>query len=62
MGRVSHATTVYAAPNYKADILGRLEAGDKVMIEGNAGRWLRLRSRRGKGGYVLRDDVAELDG
>jgi hypothetical protein len=59
MGRVSHSTSVYAAPNYKAEILGRLEPGDKVMIEGNAGRWLRLRSRKGNGGYVLRDDVAE---
>jgi hypothetical protein len=61
MGRVSHSTSVYAAPNYKANILGRLEPGDKVMIEGNAGRWLRLRSRKGNGGYVLRDDVVEVD-
>jgi hypothetical protein len=58
-GRAVRTTSVYSGASYGSDIVGRLEPGDKVMIEGNAGRWLRLRSRKGRGGYVRREDVEE---
>jgi hypothetical protein len=61
-GRAVRSTSVYSGASYGSDIVGRLEPGDKVMIEGNAGRWLRLRSRKGRGGYVRREDVEEAGG
>lgn len=61
-GRAVRSTSVYSGASYGSDIVGRLEPGDKVMIEGNAGRWLRLRSRKGRGGYVRREDVEEAVG
>ncbi len=61
-GRAVRTTSVYAAARYSSEVLGRLESGDRVMIEGDSGTWLRLRSRKGRGGYVRRDDVEELPG
>lgn len=59
-GRAIRSTSVYAGASYGSEVVGRLEPGDRVMIEGNAGRWLRLRSRKGNGGYVRREDVEEF--
>jgi hypothetical protein len=45
-------------------VIGQLEPGDRVLVEGRVGRWLRLRSKKGRGGYVLATDVEvvpELD-
>jgi hypothetical protein len=39
-----------------------LEQGDRVLVEGKLGRWLRLRSKKGRGGYVLASDVEEVEG
>ena len=31
-----------------------------MLVEGKLGRWLRLRSKKGRGGYVLAADVEEI--
>lgn len=54
-------TDVYASPSYYARPIGRLERGDRVSVEGRVGQWLRIRSRRGKPGFVLAQDVGDID-
>jgi uncharacterized protein YgiM (DUF1202 family) len=51
---------VLSAPSYGGRVIGQLEAGDRVLVEGKLGRWLRLRSKKGRGGYVLTSDVEEV--
>lgn len=58
--RVLEGTSVLSAPSYGGRVIGRLERGDRVLVEGKLGRWLRLRSKKGRGGYVLAVDVEEL--
>ena len=58
--RVLTRTSVLSAPSYGGRVIGQLEPGDKVLVEGRLGRWLRLRSKKGKGGYVLTADVEEV--
>jgi hypothetical protein len=58
--RVLVNTSVLANPSYSAEVVGRLEPGDRVFVEGKLGRWVRLRSKRGRGGFVLAEDVAEI--
>ena len=58
--RVVVSTTVVSAPSFGGRVIGQLAAGDRVLVEGFLGRWLRLRSRRGRGGYVLSADVEEV--
>ena len=58
--RVVVSTTVVSAPSFGGRVIGQLAAGDRVLVEGFLGRWLRLRSRRGRGGYVLSSDVEEV--
>lgn len=58
--RVLTRTSVLSAPSYGGRVLGQLEPGDKVLVEGKLGRWLRLRSKKGRGGYVLTADVEEV--
>jgi hypothetical protein len=53
------ATSVLDKPSYQARILSRLHEGDKVSVEARVGRWVRIRSRRGKTGYVFAQDVGE---
>jgi hypothetical protein len=57
--RVLTRKSVLSAPSYGGRVLGQLEPGDRVLVEGKLGRWLRLRSKKGRGGYVLRADVEE---
>jgi hypothetical protein len=57
---VVEGTAVLSAPSFGGEEIGHLERGDRVLVEGKLGRWLRLRSRRGKGGYVLAEDVEEI--
>jgi hypothetical protein len=54
------STSVVSAPSFGGRVIGQLGAGDRVLVEGFLGRWLRLRSRRGRGGYVLSADVEEV--
>ncbi len=58
--RVLVRTSVLANPSYAAEVVGRLEPGDRVFVEAKMGRWVRLRSKRGRGGFVLAEDVAEV--
>ncbi|MEY4667654.1 MAG: hypothetical protein RL518_353 [Pseudomonadota bacterium] len=62
--RVLNRASVVSAPSYGGRVIGQLEPGDRVLVEGRVGRWLRLRSKKGRGGYVLATDVEvvpELD-
>ena len=54
-------TEVFSSAGYGARVVGRLEAGDKVSVEGQAGRWLRIRSRQGRAGFVYAQDIGELE-
>jgi hypothetical protein len=54
-------TNVVAAPSYGARIIARLRAGDRVAVEGRVGSWFRIRSRRGKPGFVFAQDLGEGD-
>jgi hypothetical protein len=54
-------TDVYQSPDFSARVIARLAAGDKVSVEGSVGQWLRIRSRRGRAGFVLAQDVGELE-
>lgn len=58
--RVLVRTSVVASPSYAAEVVGRLEPGDRVFVEAKLGRWVRLRSKRGRGGFVLAEDVSEI--
>jgi len=58
--RVLTHTNVVSAPSFGGRVIGELAQGDKVLVEGKLGRWLRLRSRQGRGGYVLASDVEEV--
>ena len=60
--RVLSRTSVLSAPSYGGRVIGQLEQGDRVLVEGKLGRWLRLRSKKGRGGYVLASDVEEVPG
>lgn len=53
-------TSVLSAPSYGGRVIGHLERGDRVLVEGRLGRWLRLRSKKGRGGYVVAADVEEF--
>jgi hypothetical protein len=58
--RVLSKTSVLSAPSYGGRVVGQLERGDRVLVEGKLGRWLRLRSKKGRGGYVIAADVEEV--
>lgn len=54
-------THVLATGSHHARVLSILEPGDRVQVEGTFGRWLRIRSKRGKVGYVFAGDVGEVE-
>jgi hypothetical protein len=58
--RVLVRTSVLAHPSYSAEVVGRLERGDRVFVEAKLGRWVRLRSKRGSSGFVLAEDLAQV--
>lgn len=51
-------TSVLSEPNYKGTVLAELKRGDRVYVEARLGRWVRLKSIRGRGGFVLAEDIA----
>jgi hypothetical protein len=59
--RVIARTSVLSEPSYSGRVIGQLEAGDRVLVEAKLGRWLKLRSRRGRGGFVMAEDVSQRD-
>jgi hypothetical protein len=54
-------TNVLDSPSYRARIIAKLREGDKVSVEARIGSWVRIRSKRGKTGYVFAQDVGELE-
>lgn len=54
-------THVLVTGSHHARVLSILEPGDRVQVEGNFGRWLRIRSRKGKVGYVFAADVGDVE-
>ena len=58
--RVLSRTSVLSAPSFGGRVIGTLDRGDRVLVEGKLGRWLRLRSKKGRGGYVIAADVEEI--
>ncbi len=51
--------SVLDAPNYSALVVSQLRRGETVFVEARVGGWLRLRSRNGRGGFVLAQDLVE---
>lgn len=58
--RATGRVNVLSAPSYRGRVLGRLEPGDRLLVEGRLGSWVRLRSRQGREGYVLAQSVEEI--
>jgi len=58
--RVIAATRVVNGPQHRAERVTELYRGDKVEVEGQDGRWLRLRSNNGEVGYILSQDVVPV--
>lgn len=56
--QVMTRTTVLSEPHYSATTVGRLLPGDIIIVERRIGEWLKLRSIKGRPGYVLAQDVA----
>jgi hypothetical protein len=54
-------THVLVTGSHHARVLSILEPGDRVQVEGTFGRWLRIRSRKGKVGYVFAADVGDVE-
>ena len=55
------STDVFSSPSYHARVLGRLLVGDEVNVEGQVGRWLRIRSRKGRIGFIYSQDVGDRE-
>jgi len=55
------STDVFSSPSSRARVLGRLLVGDEVNVEGQVGSWLRIRSRKGRVGFVYSQDVGERE-
>lgn len=53
-------TLVLAEPFYSAATVGRLLSGDIVEVEAKVGEWLKIRSAKGRPGYVLAQDVTSV--
>jgi hypothetical protein len=50
-------TEVHQAPNFRSEVAAVLHIGDVVAVDRELGDWVRLRSQRGKPGYVLSSDL-----
>lgn len=53
-------TSVMDGPSFHAHEVSELFVGDRVLVEARVGRWLRLRSVKGKSGYILAQDAEKL--
>lgn len=60
--RVLVRANVVGSPSYRAAVIGRLQPGDEVLVDGRVGAWLRLRSRRGNEGFILAQDAEPVVG
>ncbi|MCA9052058.1 MAG: hypothetical protein KDA89_25140 [Planctomycetaceae bacterium] len=47
-------------PSYTAAAVARLQAGDRVRVQGVSGEWLQLQSVRGSTGFILRQDAVRF--
>jgi hypothetical protein len=54
-------TEVLAAPSHGSRIIARLRIGDRVAVERRIGSWFRIRSKKGKPGFVFAQDLGEPD-
>ncbi len=52
-------TKILRSASYYSESIGNLEIGDRVLVAGRDGKWLKLRSRKGQVGYVLAQDLEE---
>lgn len=53
-------TRVMAEPTYWAEVKGDLSIGDKVLVEEPIGKWLRIKAKNGKYGYILSQDADKI--
>ena len=60
--RIVARVNVVASPSYRGNVIGRLQPGDEVLVDGRVGAWLKLRSRRGNEGYILAQDAEVVEG
>ena len=58
---VIDATRVYRRRNVSSEVLGQLLIGDKILVEGKYGGWARIRSKKGRTGYVAVDSLGALE-
>ncbi|MFN4896931.1 MAG: SH3 domain-containing protein [Pseudomonadota bacterium] len=54
-------TDVFDSASSDGRVIARLVPGDKVSVEGRIGQWYRIRSRRGRAGFVFAQDIGELE-
>ena len=50
-------TKIMEEPSYWAHSLGDLYEGDKIEVHDRLGKWLRIRTRKGREGYILSQDA-----
>lgn len=53
-------TKILEEPSYWAYSLGDLFEGDKVEVEDNLGKWLKIHTRKGRVGYILSQDATRF--
>lgn len=59
--RIVARTFVRAEPTFRAAPIDTLFNGDRVIVVGRRGDWLKLRSAKGKEGYIIIDDAVPLE-
>ena len=52
-------TKIMEEPSYWAGNLGDLYEGDKVAVDDNLGKWLKIHTRKGRVGYILAQDATK---
>lgn len=53
------SSRVFKRPSTTSAVLGQLLSGDKISVEGQFGKWARIRSRKGRVGYVPVEALGE---
>jgi hypothetical protein len=53
-------TSVMESPSFNAKEVEELYVGDRVLVESRIGRWLKIRSRDGKPGFIMAQDAQKL--
>jgi hypothetical protein len=54
-------TDVFDKAGFQGVVIAHLQRGDQVNIEGRVGPWLRIRSRKGRVGFVFAQDIGEIE-